>query len=128
MPIGWRVSAHAPVCHCDRNRGLFRLSDGKDTETTPWSNLRQATQPETDYVLIVKRAVCDASSMSLSRRPSNTFSRAGRSRAATSYRLPGDIGEGVAGVDEIGGARRVRHPQSGVLERRAHPERLEHPR
>src|SRR5271170_3229137 len=28
-----------PVCHCDRNRGLFRLSDGKDTEATRWSQL-----------------------------------------------------------------------------------------
>jgi hypothetical protein len=50
------------------------------------------------------------------------------SGTATSYRLPGGISERVAGVDEIGSTRRVRHPEPGELERCAHPERLEHPR
>ncbi len=54
--------------------------------------------------------------------------RPGWSRVATSHPLPGGIGERVAGIDEIGGARRMRHPQAGVFEGRAHPERLEHPR
>ncbi len=55
------------------------------------------------------------------------LSQVGGSGSATPHRLPGSIGQGIARFDEISGTRRVRHPESGVLQRRPHPERLEHP-
>jgi hypothetical protein len=45
MPIDRRVSAHAPACHCDQNRGLSRPSDGKDREAAGLEQLETSGKP-----------------------------------------------------------------------------------